>query len=441
MKHRDLLSRPEWRDLHESLPALAGFLASDPASHGLRSLLGAAGGLLERLQLSLDRGWPSVWYNLGFTAELLFALGEVNPIPAPLLGAFHSLLGDSDRALELIDVAEAAGVPHESCSADKLSVGAMLRGLYPSPACCVAINTPCDTQVLTAGLMEEISGAPLFVVDVPYYVDERTVRHVARQLRDLIPFLEQTTGRRLDPERLRRACALANQTSEAIWEWLEWRKAVPVIQASKLCAFTFIIQILFSGEELGLQIARALAREARERTERGDRLFDERVRAVWYQDPVWSDMQIYDWFERDLGLTVPIDVFGYFAHEALVDLSSLETMLEGLARKLVNCHPMSRQFRSDMGVYIQNFMHLHEAWRADCGIFAGHVACKHAWGGIGLFREACRRAGIPLLVFEFDMFDPRVTPYDALFFEVERFVNEVVLPRKLRGGLGPGAGR
>ena len=45
---------------------------------------------------------------------------------------------------------------------------------------------------------------------------------------------------------------------------------------------------------------------------------------------------------------------------------------------------------------------------------------------------ACRRAGIPLLVFEFDMFDPRVTSYEDVFFQVERFVNEIVYPRKQR---------
>ena len=85
-------------------------------------------------------------------------------------------------------------------------------------------------------------------------------------------------------------------------------------------------------------------------------------------------------------------------------------MLYGLARKLVDCHPMARQFRGDIDVYIEDFMHMVEAFEADCCIFAGHIACKHAWGGIGLFKEACRRADIPLLVFEFDMFDPRSRP-------------------------------
>jgi hypothetical protein len=43
------------------------------------------------------------------------------------------------------------------------------------------------------------------------------------------------------------------------------------------------------------------------------------------------------------------------------------------------------------------------------------------------------------LIFEFDMFDPRITPWEDVFFQVERFVNEVVYPRKIRNvhvGLG-----
>jgi len=208
---------------------------------------------------------------------------------------------------------------------------------------------------------------------------------------------------------------------------------VPLTQPSKLASFTLVMQIMFAGTQEGVDLASDLLCEARERTERGERFFEERVRAIWYQDPIWTDMQIYDWFERDLGLTVPIDIFGYYAQEGLIDTKTPESMVYGLARKMVNCHPMARQFRSDIDIYIRDFMHLHEAWSADCGIFAGHIACKHAWGGIGLFKEACRKADIPLLIYDFDMFDPRITPYEEIYFQTERFVNEIVLPRKERG--------
>jgi len=432
MNSRDLIKIPQWKEVFFSLPVIQGFFAGDPDSHGINDLLHGMAVYLEKMLNHLDSGHPFVWYNLGFNSELVYALGDTCPFPIESLGVIHNLLGDIGVTLDFIDAAQAAGVPSDCCSADKLAVGAMHADLYPPPACAVGINTPCDSQVMATQVMAELAGAPFFLIDVPYYHDDRTVRHVASQLEELIPFLEKHTGRNLDIDRLREACDFSNRTTELIWQWLEWRKQVPLTQSSKLVAFTLILQILFTGSKEGVDIAAGLEREARERTRRGENFFEERVRAVWYQDPVWTDMQIYDWFERDLGMTVPVDVFGYYANEGLIDTSTFDSMIYGLARKLVNCHPMARQFRSSIDIYVRDFMHLLEAWNADCCIFAGHIACKHAWGGIGLFKEACRHADVPLLVFEFDMFDPRITPYEDVYFEIDRFVNEIVYPRKLR---------
>ncbi|MFW5741020.1 MAG: 2-hydroxyacyl-CoA dehydratase subunit D, partial [Myxococcota bacterium] len=417
-----MLREPAWRELLETLPVLQTFFDGDPRSYGIQMLLRGVTEYTNGTLAAVDDGRPFVWYNLGFNSELIYALGDVQPLPIEALGVMHNLLGSLDRSLEFIDTAVAAGIPPDCCSADKLAAGAMHRKLYPMPACTVGINTPCDSQVMATQVMAELGQSPFFAIDVPYYHDDRTVRHVAKQLAELVPFLERHTGRRLDYDRLREVCELSNRATETVWDWLEWRKNAPLAQSSKLVAFTLVLQILFTGHRRGVDLAQALLREVRERTVRGERFFEERARAIWYQDPVWTDMQIYDWFEQDLGLSVPVDVFGYYAQDGLIDTSTPQSMLDGLARKLVNCHPMARQFRSDIGVYIRDFMHMHEAWQADCGIFAGHIACKHAWGGIGLFKEACRKAQIPLLVFEFDMFDPRITPNDEVFFQVERFV-------------------
>ena len=427
-----LYAMPEYKVLFDTLPRLHEFLVDEPNSHGLRGLVAAIWDFLGETATLMEKDSPFVWFNLGFSSDLLLGLGDVGRICVESQAALQSLMGEQDFTHELIDLAEARGIPNDCCSADKAGVGAMVKGLYPNPVCSVGINTPCDTQVMSCQAIAEISKKPSFIIDVPYYDDERTIEHVAAQLAEVVPFLEEHTGRKMDWGLLRRACELTNESSETIWEWLDWRKMVPLSQSSKLVAFTLVHQLLLTGTEYGVRCARGLRDEARERHEKGERFFEERVRAVWYQDPVWTDMQIYDWMERELGLTVPVDVFGFYAHEDLIDTSTPDTMLYGLARKLVCCQPMSRQFRGNIETYISDFMHMHEAFKADCGIFAGHVACKHAWGGIGLFREACRKAGIPLLVFEFDMFDSRVTPRDAIQAEVSRFVNEVVWPQKIR---------
>jgi benzoyl-CoA reductase subunit B len=428
----DLFNAREWRVFSDTLPDLIRLLRADQRGHGILQLVSETWDYLGEVHDRYARGDPFVWYNLGFNPELVLALDGVGNICIESQAVMQNTLGDPALCHEFIDAAESAGVPADCCSADKAAIGAIMRGLYPEPACVVGINTPCDSQVLSTQAMAELSGKPFFIVDVPYYDDERTVSHVARQLGELLPFLERHTHRRLDWDRLREVCALSNQAIELIWEWLDWRRMVPLAQSSKLVAFTLAHQILFCGSPRGVRIAEALAREARERHQRGERFYEERLRAVWYQDPVWTDMQIYDWMERELGLSVPIDVFGFYAHEGLIDTSTPESMLSGLARKLCKCQPMSRQFRGNIETYIADFMHMHQAFKADCGIFAGHVACKHAWGGIGLFREACRRADIPLLVFEFDMFDARVTSREAVQTELRRFVEEVVWPAKQR---------
>jgi benzoyl-CoA reductase/2-hydroxyglutaryl-CoA dehydratase subunit BcrC/BadD/HgdB len=421
---------PEWSVVLDAIPNLIELLRQDPAGHGIRALMEGMWEYLGDTAAHMESGSPFVWYNLGFNPEIILGLGDVGRICIESQAVLQNVVGDPAYTQEFIDLAESSGLPPDCCSADKGAIGAIMKDLYPPPACCVGINTPCDSQVMSTQAMAELSGKPFFVIDVPYYDDDRTIDHVAAQLKELIPFLEQHTGRKMDWDHLKHVCQLSNRAVEKIWEWLDWRRQVPLTQSSKLVAFTLVHQIVFVGTETGVMVAEQLAREARERYERKERYFEERVRAVWYQDPVWTDLQIYDWMERELGLTVPVDVFGFYAQEGLIDTSSPESIIWGLARKLVKCQPMARQFRGNIESYIADFMHMHEAFQADCAIFAGHLACKHAWGGVGLFREACRKADIPLLVFEFDMFDPRITSREAIEAELTRFVNEVVWPKK-----------
>ncbi len=423
---------PQWKEIFETLPLVRSFFEGDPDSLGLNSLLRNLTVYFDRLLNHMDRRSPFIWYNLGFSSELVYAMGDVCPIPVEMLGTVHSLVGNHRMSLDFIDTAHASGIPTDCCSADKISAGAMHKGCYPAPALAIGINTPCDAQVMNSQVIAELSGAPFFSIDVPYHDDNEAVEHVAAQLKELVEFMEEVLGHSMDIDRLREVCENSNRMTEALWEWLDWRKLVPLTQSSKVVAFTLILQILFTGSAEGVDIAENLLREARERSQRNERFFEERVRAVWYQDAVWTDMQIYDWFERELGLTIPVDVFGYYAQEGLIDTRNETTMLKGLANKLVRCQPMSRQFRGDIDLYIRDFMNMVEGWNADCCIFAGHVTCKHAWGGIGLFKEALRKADIPLLIFEFDMFDPRITSWEDIYFQVERFVDEIVYPRKLR---------
>jgi benzoyl-CoA reductase/2-hydroxyglutaryl-CoA dehydratase subunit BcrC/BadD/HgdB len=83
---------------------------------------------------------------------------------------------------------------------------------------------------------------------------------------------------------------------------------------------------------------------------------------------------------------------------------------------------MARQAMSFSDIWINDFVHLAKAYKADCVVFAGHMACKYWWALNKLLSDALmEKAGIPTLRFETDMFDNRFTPKSEIYKTMEGF--------------------
>ena len=91
-----------------------------------------------------------------------------------------------------------------------------------------------------------------------------------------------------------------------------------------------------------------------------------------------------------------------------VDLSSEETMFADLGKTVLDM-PMGRQSRGPMEFYYDDMIRIGKEYKADCYIFGGHVGCKHSWGAIRLLNDMLKQeTGLPTLIFETDVVDPRV---------------------------------
>jgi benzoyl-CoA reductase/2-hydroxyglutaryl-CoA dehydratase subunit BcrC/BadD/HgdB len=422
----------EWEAIYEGVGGLLSLYEADPESRGLIAYFNGFKRFTEDIFAAIDNKMPIVWHNCGMSPELIMGLdGEVQRYPVEGITVLENLVGDVNFTIKNIDAAEAHGLAAEVCSIDKGALGAALRKIVPEPTCILFNNTPCDSQIAASQTLAESTHAPLRLVDIPYLYGDREIRYVAKQLRSLIPFMEEHTGLKFSWEKFRDACEHTNKMATHLWEWNEGKKNVPTPQMSKIVGLTTALVVVFSGDKTGAHIAQELAGEVADRIQKGDCAVEggEAVRGIWYQDPVWFDLSFYDWLESELKMTIPMDLFGYYAPEGYIDTSSPDTMLHGLAKKFIKIMPMSRQFKGPIDIYIDDYLRMCREFKGDCGIFAGHLACKHAWGGIGLFKEASGEARIPLLTFEFDMFDPRVTSSGALQEEFSRFVNNIVLPQ------------
>ncbi len=407
----------------------------NPDSRAWNAWLTVTKGLVEGLvQLQMDQV-PFIYTNLGNSPELVFALGEegsVAPLGFEALGGLQGWYGDNQINMDVMDLTEANALAVDVCSADRLALGYMLKNLTPPPLGGIFVNTPCDSQMVAAEGFRSIMKKDPFILDVPYYAGDREIQFIASQLKEEIKYLERVTGKKLDWDRLKAICEESNKMVEHLLEWSNYRTKLPCPQLGRVVTFGFIIQNTLSGTPAGTWLASEWAADAKERAQAGKKATknDEKIRAIWFHDPIWWNLPFYDWMEEELDMVVPMDLFGYVTPEAYLDTSSPEAILTSLARKLTIVMPMSRQFKGNADLYIDDLINVVHEFNADCAIFAGHMGCKHAWGLIGLLKEAMRKADIPLLSFAYDMFDPRVKSEEDLKEEFRRFAHDIVLPRK-----------
>ena len=107
------------------------------------------------------------------------------------------------------------------------------------------------------------------------------------------------------------------------------------------------------------------------------------------------------------------------------DLSTPEKMFKALAYKLANM-PMGWQSRGPASYYLDGMVNMCRSFKVDGGIFAGHVACKQSWAMISLLRDRLRdELSIPVLAFDYDLFDPRVAPKEEVREKLDTFLSTV----------------
>jgi hypothetical protein len=423
-----------WELVYDSIKGLEEIFAEDPTDIVHKELLKVYGQYVENLCEAIDRNKRIVWSNFAVPGTLLrgFDEDEIFWYQFEALPVIQSLVGlPNEVNARMVDAAEAAGMAPEVCSVDRIALGSVLEKCIPWGAAAFYMTTPCDSQTCLVNDMVAQHDLPTIVVDMPYRHGPEQVSYVASQFREVIGFLENSLGIRFDWGRLKKSSELYNEMMELILEWVDMRRLNPVPQGCETLSLMAAVVTVFSGKQQGVDYARAMLTDLKDRLGRGERATGEyEIRAVWYGDPMWSDLNFYNWLERELNVTVPMDMFGYYAPVGLIDTGSETGMLEGIARNAMRNFPMTRQLLGSMEDYIEDYVNLCRFYEADFGVYPGHLGCAHAWGAFGTLSKVSREINIPLLSFEFDMLDPRITPLEDLQRLFTQFVSEIVLPRK-----------
>jgi benzoyl-CoA reductase/2-hydroxyglutaryl-CoA dehydratase subunit BcrC/BadD/HgdB len=360
---------------------------------------------------------PMIWSEWNLSNEILRVFDVNAYIPETLAVLGH--LGGTDAAVKIIEEAENAGLPPEYCSAAKCAVGGYLLNESPKPDAIITSSHPCDSVVSSYQALEKLTGAPMFVMDTPYWKDEDSYLYYADQLYELIGFLEKVTGQKMDWEKLKQVCRTVNATNAHLQEISEMCRAVPAPASSLHLLFHWLGRMACFGSPAGEQYAKIMHANAKKRFEQGKGyLKEEKVRVIWYDVPVVFEI-LHPWMEKEFGAVVVADFIGRI-EQFQIDTSTTESMIRDLAKTHMSV-TMARQTHGPAEFYTQELKRLIEEYSPDCFIFVRHQGCKGGWAAMKLIREQCQKTGLPALFLNTDIFDRRVVSSHRIREQVTNF--------------------
>ena len=381
---------------------------------------------------------PLAWCMVGVPPELLKAFDLLFEWPEN----FGTMCASRLVAPHFIEAAESDGYSQELCSYVTNTMGycklfketgeapeeSPLPGGMGTPAMLLGSGFICEPRwKWFQSIATRFFDVPVYSSDPlapPWDINPRDPRiedHYLSLLREdlagQIAFMEKHTGKKLDLDRLREILALSH---EALGYWrdtLALRKAVPCPMGSTDYFHSIIPQMYLVGDQEAVDFYREMYEEVKDRVDRKVGIVEEeKYRLIWFGLPPWFNMGVFNYLES-LGAVFAYESTYNVGDHFEVDLSDpLEAIVKRTWQRAVKMHDYGTETMPELcnpAVFggfsgsslleelVEDYsltgavMHLTRSCRA---VSFGEVHTKNRLAGLG----------IPSLIFESDMADPRL---------------------------------
>ena len=375
-----------------------------------------------------ETGKKIVFVPFNFAPEILYAMDMV-PVCVEVLTTMAQILEEGIG--EYLDLAVERGLPDTMCATQRGAIGLLEAGQVEKPD--LIINGAlgcCDPNSKAFEYMAEKFNIPSLYIDIPFSSDDRALDYYAQGFKKVVSALEEWSGKRLDPERLLEVVNYTNRASELFFEINDLKRNIPNPVPNYYNLQHTGIKYFMVGTPEAVEFYQTALNIAKDRLQRrASVLPKEKLRVLFMYTSVYFDHSMFQWLEEDMGVSCLMDILSCFDFNPLIDTSTVDTMLKGMAETMINL-PMTRQLHGswDMpGNWLSDVLYYARTYNADCCVFSGHLACKQAWGVYRLVSDAVKKTlGIPSLRLEGDGWDQRITPMPVIKEQLEEFFATLV---------------
>jgi benzoyl-CoA reductase subunit B len=374
--------------------------------------------------------------------DLLPVLPEINALQSGMRGLSGAYIA----------TAEKHGHSEDVCTYVKCDLGMLKSGnvgptgqRLPEPDLLLLSYTGCFTFLKWFELLRQEYDCPIAMLHVPYQPDGTIHAHqreyVVRQLRqDVIPKLEQVSGKKYDEQRLQECLALSRRTEDDLVHVLESARHVPSPIDAYFGGVYYIGPIFsaFRGTPEGAEYYATLRREVDARVGQGlgpvtpdGPMGPQRYRLVIEGPPNWTSFrQFWKMFHEEGAVVV---ASSYTKVGGLYDRGFRHDPgrpLESLAEYCMGCYTnLGLPSRVELlASYIREYS-------ADGFMINSVKSCNSfSAGQLLMLRQLEERTGIPGGFLESDLVDPRYFSAANIKNRIESYLQ--MLEQKRAGGVG-----
>jgi len=336
----------------------------------------------------------------------------------------------TDGVEEILDASEADGIPGHSCGFQRAPFKAMETGQLPMPDMFMCTTAPCNSSNMLYQMMMQRYDIPMFVCDSPYYWNDRSFDYFKEEYKRCLQGISELTGHTIDVDVLRERVEMSNRQLQYMYELQQLRRLKPNPDPGMHRAMDLAAWLMAGSNEECITYQKMCYDEAKARADKGLGVIPEGMKEIRTLHTYgWTAhfLSFPDWLEDELGSTELECGLSIYPGElvGLVDTTSLDTMLDGLAWRSFNA-VMHRTVMTFSDLHIQDMVSVATEYDAEVALFAGNNTCKWGWTYPKMLTEALQdNLGIPCLTWETDLMDKRFRSPEDVKEMCREFFNTV----------------
>ena len=369
-----------------------------------------------RLQEAEQNGKFIAAHTVFFPVEILYAMDLVPLHTESTMMISTLFLGNQSDYL-------AAGselkLAPEICSAHRSLAGAYALGALPRPDVMLWSNLICDNSAKSGELLSELNHCPRFFLEHPFGDSPEEEKYLIAELEDLISFLEEQSGHKMNWDRLSEYIANMNQEIALFLEVQELRKAVPSPFYNRGYLEFLAADYLFPGQPEAINYLQIVRDELADLVKQGKGAVQpEKFRIMsLFVPPLYLIGSLDKIFQENGAVSVTEPFFNYWPEFKLDPAKPLES----IAKKFM-ITPERRMMYGPLGdTTINELIKCAKDYKVDGAVYYAYIGCRQTCATIKLFKDVLNKIDVPVLTLDIDLIDPTVNTQSEIQQKLEQF--------------------